>query len=66
MISFLSDSGQMMIVMGPSGCGKSTFIHTLAARASYGETKGKVYINGREENIQAYKELIGFVPRWWD
>lgn len=50
--------------MGPSGCGKSSFLHTLAGRAFYGKTSGKIYVNGDEvTNIRAYKEHIGFVPR---
>ena len=55
--------GEMLMVMGPSGCGKSTFLHTLAGRAEYGKTEGRVYINGKEGSIQGYKEFIGFVPR---
>lgn len=51
------------MVMGPSGCGKSTFLHTLAGKAPYGVTEGQVLINGKAENIQAYREVIGFVPR---
>lgn len=56
-------SGEMCMIMGPSGCGKSTFLHTLAGKAPYGVTEGKVFLNDEEGTIQAYKQHIGFVPQ---
>lgn len=38
-------------------------MHTLAGKAQYGISEGQVFINGQPGNIQAYREVIGFVPR---
>ena len=48
---------------GPSGAGKTTFLNTLAGRASYGNTTGKIRVNGKLDSIRNYSALVGFVPQ---
>jgi ABC-type multidrug transport system ATPase subunit len=54
---------RLTAVMGPSGSGKTTFLSTLSGRASYGTQIGKIFLNGKEENIGKYRGLTGFVPQ---
>ena len=56
-------AGTVTAVMGPSGAGKTTFINTLAGKATYGQTTGKVLINGVSQNIKRFSNVIGFVPQ---
>lgn len=56
-------SGRATAIMGPSGCGKTTFLTTLAGRATYGKTIGKVEINGALDSLLKYPKLVGFVPQ---
>jgi ABC-type multidrug transport system ATPase subunit len=56
-------AGKVMAIMGPSGAGKTTFLNTLAGRASYGTTTGKVHVNGKLDSIRNYSALVGFVPQ---
>jgi Fe-S cluster assembly ATPase SufC len=46
--------------MGPSGGGKSTFLNVLTGKAGYGETKGKIYINGSNAKITDFRNQVGF------
>jgi ABC-type multidrug transport system ATPase subunit len=46
--------------MGQSGGGKSTFLNVLTGKAGYGETKGKIYINGSNAKITDFRNQVGF------
>ncbi|KAI9294493.1 hypothetical protein K502DRAFT_365782 [Neoconidiobolus thromboides FSU 785] len=54
-------SGRTCAIMGPSGAGKTTFISLLTGKAK--KTEGKIFINGEEKSLAAYRKLIGFVPQ---
>eukprot|EP00002_Diphylleia_rotans_P028953 TRINITY_DN5858_c0_g1_i1.p1 TRINITY_DN5858_c0_g1~~TRINITY_DN5858_c0_g1_i1.p1 ORF type:complete len:661 (-),score=115.98 TRINITY_DN5858_c0_g1_i1:1597-3579(-) len=53
--------GKVTAVMGPSGAGKTTFLNVLCGKVP--RTSGVVYINGREDDIERYTKVIGFVPQ---
>jgi len=53
--------GRSVAVMGPSGAGKSTLLNLLMGRAP--RTRGTVFINGKEDELFNYSDLIGFVPQ---
>lgn len=55
--------GRVTAVMGPSGAGKTTFLNALAGKATHSRTTGAVYINGKNDSIQSYRSIIGFVPQ---
>ncbi|XVE59068.1 hypothetical protein DITRI_Ditri05aG0015100 [Diplodiscus trichospermus] len=55
--------GRVSAVMGPSGAGKTTFLSALTGKAPGCTMTGTVLINGKDEPIQAYKKIIGFVPQ---
>ncbi|KAK6246884.1 hypothetical protein QUC31_018449 [Theobroma cacao] len=55
--------GRVSAVMGPSGAGKTTFLSALTGKAPGCIMTGRVLINGKDEPIQAYKKIIGFVPQ---
>ncbi|GLU02520.1 hypothetical protein SLE2022_197690 [Rubroshorea leprosula] len=55
--------GRVSAVMGPSGAGKTTFLSALTGKAAGCTMSGMVLINGKNEPIQAYKKVIGFVPQ---
>lgn len=55
--------GRVTAVMGPSGAGKTTFLNALAGKATHSKTTGAVFINGKQDSIQSYKSIIGFVPQ---
>jgi ABC-type multidrug transport system ATPase subunit len=38
-------------------------MNTLAGRANYGTTTGKVLINGQENSVFSVSRLVGFVPQ---
>lgn len=42
---------------------QSTFITTLCGKATYGNRTGKVFINGREDDLTRYRRVVGFVPQ---
>ncbi|KAI9142521.1 hypothetical protein BKA69DRAFT_257292 [Paraphysoderma sedebokerense] len=54
-------SGRLTAVMGPSGSGKTTFISVLTGKVK--RTGGRIWINGKEQNLDVYRKLIGFVPQ---
>lgn len=49
--------------MGGSGAGKTSLLNALCGRAFYGETTGKIYVNGHEARIDDHKGVTGFVPQ---
>ncbi len=53
----------MTAIMGGSGAGKTSLLNALCGRAHYGETTGKIYLNGHETEIQKHLDCIGFVPQ---
>lgn len=55
--------GRITAVMGPSGAGKTTLLSALAGKAFGCLVTGSILINGRNESIQSYKKIIGFVPQ---
>lgn len=56
-------AGTMVSLMGGSGAGKSSLLNALCGRAFYGETTGKVLINGQKSSIEEHKKSVGFVPQ---
>lgn len=54
-------AGKMTAIMGPSGAGKTTFLNVLCGKIA--RTSGKLYISGRELEMQKYKNIYGFVPQ---
>lgn len=55
--------GRVSAVMGPSGAGKTTFLSALAGKATGCTRTGLILINGRNEPINSYKKITGFVPQ---
>lgn len=55
--------GRVSAVMGPSGAGKTTFLSALAGKATGCTRTGLILINGRNESINSYKKITGFVPQ---
>ncbi|GMJ12090.1 non-intrinsic ABC protein 12 [Hibiscus trionum] len=56
--------GRVSAVMGPSGAGKTTFLSALTGKTAEGCTvTGSVLVNGKNEPIQAYRKIIGYVPQ---
>ncbi|XWS59655.1 hypothetical protein CRYUN_Cryun08bG0140700 [Craigia yunnanensis] len=56
--------GRVTTVMGPSGAGKTTFLSALTGKTAAGwNVKGSILVNGKNEPIQSYKKIIGFVPQ---
>lgn len=62
-VSFHFARGTITAIMGPSGSGKTTLLTTLAGRANYGKTTGKILVNGKETALIRLKKSIGFVPQ---
>lgn len=54
-------SGRTCAIMGPSGTGKTTFVSLLTGKVK--RTEGKVFVNGKQEELAKYRKLIGFVPQ---
>ncbi|KAJ3177496.1 hypothetical protein HDU85_005863 [Gaertneriomyces sp. JEL0708] len=54
-------AGRMTAIMGPSGAGKTTFMNVLMGKVD--RTHGKLFINNKESEMQAYKKIIGYVPQ---
>lgn len=55
--------GRVSAVMGPSGAGKTTFLSALAGKVKGCTMNGMILINGKQESINSYKKIIGFVPQ---
>jgi ABC-type multidrug transport system ATPase subunit len=57
--------GRLVAVMGPSGAGKSTLLTTLAGKAAYGKTLGRVFLNEMEApgGLSEISHATGFVPQ---
>mmetsp|Transcript_28294 Transcript_28294/g.39343 ORF Transcript_28294/g.39343 Transcript_28294/m.39343 type:complete len:888 (-) Transcript_28294:290-2953(-) len=53
--------GRSMAVMGPSGAGKSTLFSLVMGKAK--RTRGTIEINGKQDELYNYSDLIGFVPQ---
>ena len=62
-MSFRLESGNIVGIMGGSGVGKTTLLNLLHGRIK--PDKGNIYINGYDlnEDLDALKGLIGFVPQ---
>ena len=62
-VSFSIEKGEVFCILGENGSGKTTLLNVLAG--IYKQDEGKVYINGKEENINspkdAYALKIGMV-----
>lgn len=55
--------GRVSAVMGPSGAGKTTFLSALAGKSTGCTRAGLILINGKNESINSYKKITGFVPQ---
>lgn len=55
--------GRVSAVMGPSGAGKTTFLSALTGKAAGCTISGSILINGKNESVQSYKKIIGYVPQ---
>ncbi|KAE8684826.1 ABC transporter G family member 28 [Hibiscus syriacus] len=56
--------GRVSAVMGPSGAGKTTFLSALTGKTAAGcAVTGQILVNGKNEPIQAYRKIIGYVPQ---
>nr|QVT92381.1 ABC transporter [Salvia miltiorrhiza] len=55
--------GHVSAVMGPSGAGKTTFLSALLGKAAGCTITGSILINGKNEPMQSYKRIIGYVPQ---
>ncbi|KAL8057646.1 hypothetical protein ABFX02_04G196700 [Erythranthe guttata] len=55
--------GHVSAVMGPSGAGKTTFLSALTGKAAGCTITGSILINGKDEPMQSYKRIIGYVPQ---
>lgn len=55
--------GHVSAVMGPSGAGKTTFLSALTGKATGCLITGSILINGKNEPMQSYKRIIGYVPQ---
>ncbi|GMI84747.1 non-intrinsic ABC protein 12 [Hibiscus trionum] len=56
--------GRVSAVMGPSGAGKTTFLSALTGKTADGcAVTGLILVNGKNEPIQAYRKIIGYVPQ---
>ncbi|KAE8679383.1 ABC transporter G family member 28 [Hibiscus syriacus] len=56
--------GRVSAVMGPSGTGKTTFLSALTGKTAAGcAVTGLNLVNGKNEPIQAYRKIIGYVPQ---
>ncbi|KAJ5102252.1 ABC transporter [Penicillium alfredii] len=53
--------GAFLGIMGPSGAGKTTLMNILAGKTC--QTAGITTLNGAEEDLSRFKQLVGFVPQ---
>jgi ABC-type multidrug transport system ATPase subunit len=53
--------GNLVAIMGPSGAGKTTFMNVLAGKVQ--RSSGQVVINGKNNELHAYKDIVGYVPQ---
>lgn len=60
-------SGNMTAIMGSSGAGKTTLMNFLSSRSNWDPNMyvdGDLLVNGQKvENLNRFKNLIGFVPQ---
>lgn len=54
-------AGRLSAIMGASGCGKTTLLSVLSGKVD--KTSGVIKISGKEDTIQNYRKLVGFVPQ---
>ena len=61
-VSFTVGPGEVLGYLGPNGSGKSTTVRMLAGLMP--PSRGRILWNGRdiEDDLNAYKALVGFVP----
>ncbi|KAK4578745.1 hypothetical protein RGQ29_028719 [Quercus rubra] len=55
--------GHITAIMGPSRAGKTTFLSAVAGKTIGCIMTGSILINGKNDSIQSYKKIIGFVPQ---
>ena len=55
--------GTITAVMGPSGSGKSSFLSALRGQAPYAKLSGSIKINGQEQSILDFADVVGYVPQ---
>ena len=53
--------GKFLAIIGPSGCGKSTLLNVLCGKVN--RTFGKVFISGKEVELEKYKKIYGLVTQ---
>lgn len=53
--------GKLTAIMGPSGAGKTTFLTIMSGKVD--RTGGTLKVNGEEEELSAFRNIIGFVPQ---
>eukprot|EP00803_Ostreobium_quekettii_P010678 evm.model.scf_562.5 EVM.evm.TU.scf_562.5 scf_562:63542-73807(+) len=56
-------ASRITAIMGPSGAGKTSLLTTLAGKGGSMQVTGRVLINGKEESLEQYKHIMGFVPQ---
>jgi ABC-type multidrug transport system ATPase subunit len=54
---------QVSAVMGPSGSGKSTLLAVLMGTATYANSSGQIWINGRLMKVSRLRRIVGYVPQ---
>lgn len=64
-VDFWLNLGRFTAILGQSGSGKTTFAYSILGRGQRfcTEESGKVYLNGREQNLEAFLDRVGFVPQ---
>ena len=55
--------GRITAIMGRSRAGKTTFLSAVAGKTIRCIMTGSILINGKNDSIQSYKKIIGFVPQ---
>nr|KAJ3420418.1 hypothetical protein HK105_005685 [Polyrhizophydium stewartii] len=60
-VSGVIRDSRMTAIMGPSGAGKTTFMNVLCGKVD--RTSGRLWVSGREAEINDFKKIIGFVPQ---
>jgi ABC-type multidrug transport system ATPase subunit len=54
-------AGRLSAIMGSSGCGKTSLLSVLSGKVD--KTSGSIRISGKDDTIQNYRKLVGFVPQ---